>query len=275
LRSDDANGRTTEGVQEAMMRTRQVGDMLLRSCHTVEEFRLALRLQKQVWNFADVDLVPTRLFVVAEKIGGHLLGAFAGERMVGFAFGIPGYRNGRAYLHSHMLAVDPEFRDRGLGRQLKLLQRDIALDDGLDLIEWTFDPLEIKNSFLNIERLGAIVRRYSVNHYGASSSPLQGGLPSDRFVAEWWLRSERVEQTLLEGHHAPVRAEVTLDVPAEVYEWKANDAERAKALAVQLRNREALLKAFSAGLAVIAYERDERGNGKIVLGKWDGRTGSA
>lgn len=248
-------------------KVRKVGAITLRSCHTVDEFKLALQLQKDVWNFADVDLVPPRLFVVGEKIGGHVLGAFDGERMVGFAFGIPGYRDGQTYMHSHMLAVDEEYRNRGLGRRLKLLQRDIVLEDGLDLIEWTFDPLEIKNSFLNIERLGAIVRRYSANHYGATSSPLQGGLPTDRFVAEWWIKSDRVLATLGGGQHPPVKAEMSVEVPAEVYAWKADERERGKALAVQTRNREALVKAFRDGLAVIGYERDEMGNGRMLLGR--------
>ena len=92
-----------------------------------------------------------------------------------------------------MLAVRNEYRNAGLGRQIKLFQREDALARGFELIEWTFDPLEIKNAYLNIERLGAIARRYNVNQYGITSSPLQGGLPSDRLVAEWWLKSKRVE----------------------------------------------------------------------------------
>src|SRR6202012_2433270 len=105
------------------------------------------------------------------------------------------------YLHSHMLAVLPEYRNAGLGRRLKLAQRDDALSRGFDLMEWTFDPLEIKNAYFNLERLGAIARRYNVNQYGITSSPLQGGLPTDRLVAEWWLKSKRVEQLLANGKY--------------------------------------------------------------------------
>ena len=95
-----------------------------------------------------------------------------------------------------MLAVLPQYRNTGLGRRLKLAQRDDALERGIDLMEWTFDPLEIKNAHLNIARLGAIARRYMRNIYGPSTSPLQGGLPTDRLVVEWWLRSERVRRAL-------------------------------------------------------------------------------
>jgi len=123
------------------------------------------------------------MFVVAEKVGGQVMGAFAGGQMIGFALSVPGTRSGHVYLHSHMLAVAKEHRNGGLGRRLKLLQREDALARGIELIEWTFDPLEIKNAYLNIEKLGAIARRYNINQYGITSSPLQGGLPSDRLIA--------------------------------------------------------------------------------------------
>jgi predicted GNAT superfamily acetyltransferase len=149
----------------------------VRACHRLEEMRECVALQKEVWGFSDAELVPLRMFVVASKIGGQVIGGFEGNRLVAFLMAIPAVRNGHSYLHSHMLAVRSEFRDAGVGRSLKLFQRQEAMDRGLELIEWTFDPLEIKNSYLNIEKLGAIARRYSVNRYGVTSSPLQGGLP--------------------------------------------------------------------------------------------------
>src|SRR5262249_61627762 len=115
---------------------------------------------------------------------------------------------------------------------------------GFELIEWTFDPLEIKNAHLNIERLGAIARRYTINQYGISSSPLQGGLPTDRLIAEWWLKSKRVEKLLQSGSRPSSKTELTLDVPAEIYKWKASEADRSRAREVQARNREEFLKAF-------------------------------
>ena len=162
-------------------------------CHGIEDFRACVALQKEVWNFTDAELVPLRMFVVADKVGGQVMGAFDGKDMVGFALSVPGTRTGHVYLHSHMLAVRKDHRNGGLGRRLKLMQREDALARGIELIEWTFDPLEIKNAYLNIEKLGAIARRYNINQYGITSSPLQGGLPSDRLIAEWWLKSKRVE----------------------------------------------------------------------------------
>lgn len=253
-------------MQEAV---KNVGNLKLRACHTVEEFRLALKLQKDVWNFSDIELVPVRLFVVGEKIGGHVLGAFDGDRMVGFAYGLPGYRAGRSYLHSHMLAVIPEYRNTGVGASLKWYQREIALQQGFELIEWTFDPLEIKNAFLNLEKLGAISRRYNINQYGITSSPLQGGLPSDRLVAEWWLRSKRVQTVFQTHQHPPITPEITVEVPGEIYQWKADPTQRERALETQTRNRNTFLDALGKGMSCLGYERDQYGNGRFLLGYWD------
>lgn len=242
--------------------------IVIRKCVEFAELQACIAIQKDVWQFDDADLVPLRMFVVAQKIGGQVIGAFHGKELVGFVFSIPGTRAGKPYLHSHMMAVREQYRNSGLGQKLKLAQREDALARHFDLIEWTFDPLEIKNSFLNIAKLGAITRRYSVNHYGMSSSPLQGGLPTDRLVAEWWLRSKRVTGLLKSGA-PPLKPVVTIDVPAQIYEWKSAPHTRESAKQLQLRNREAFLKAFSEGLAVLAYERDTQGNGKFLLGRWD------
>lgn len=241
----------------------------IRRCHGLDEMRACVALQKEVWNFTDAELVPLRLFVVGEKIGGQVMGAFDGETMVGFAFALPGARAGRSYLHSHMLAVRSGYRNHGLGRRLKLFQREDALARGFELMEWTFDPLEIKNAYLNIEKLGAIARRYNVNQYGITSSPLQGGLPSDRLIAEWWLKSKRVENLLRGGTRAVFRPGITISVPGAIYDWKAKAETRSRAKEVQDRNREEFTGAFAKGLSVLGYEHDQQGNGKFLLGKWE------
>jgi predicted GNAT superfamily acetyltransferase len=243
--------------------------VLLRRCHGIEDFRACVALQKEVWNFTDAELVPLRMFVVADKVGGQIMGAFDGDVLVGFALSVPGTRTGHVYLHSHMLAVRKDHRNSGLGRRLKLMQREDALARGIALIEWTFDPLEIKNAYLNIEKLGAIARRYNINQYGITSSPLQGGLPSDRLIAEWWLKSRRVETLLATGKNLPMVAESSIEVPAQIYDWKAAPETRGQAQQVQERNREQFLRAFSRGLAVVGYERDATGNGKFLLEHWD------
>ncbi|MFI5113828.1 MAG: hypothetical protein ACHP7J_01700 [Terriglobales bacterium] len=152
---------------------------------------------------------------------------------------------------------------------MKLVQREEALARGFELMEWTFDPLEIKNAYLNIEKLGAIARRYTVNQYGITSSPLQGGLPSDRLVAEWWMKSRRVEALVGRGQRLKFECRLGIDVPAEIYEWKAAVTTRERALDVQSRNREQFTKAFAEGLSVLGYQRDERGSGRFLLGAWD------
>jgi predicted GNAT superfamily acetyltransferase len=243
--------------------------MVIRKCQSLDELAACVALQKEIWNFADTDLVPLRSFVVAQKIGGQVIGAFDVGEIVGFALSIPGARGGHSYLHSQMLGVRARYRNAGLGRQIKLFQREDAITRGFELIEWTFDPLEIKNAYLNLERLGAVARRYNVNQYGITTSPLQGGLPSDRLVAEWWLRSRRVENLL---RSLPLPAFVTtktISVPGQIYAWKASPATRDLARDVQDRNRQAFLQAFSEGLALLGYERDEEGNGAFLLGRWD------
>jgi predicted GNAT superfamily acetyltransferase len=247
--------------------------MVIRNCHGLDELSACVSLQKEVWNFTDAELVPLRMFVVAEKIGGQVIGAFDAGKLVAFALSLPGSRGGHCYLHSQMLAVQPAYRNAGLGRQVKLFQRKDALARGFELMEWTFDPLEIKNAYLNIERLGAIARRYYVNQYGLTSSPLQGGLPSDRLVAEWWLKSKRVEGMLDKGREPESKLKFeglkTIAVPAQIYEWKASAETRERAREVQERNRKDFLQAFGDGLAVVGYERDSQENGKFLLGHWN------
>jgi predicted GNAT superfamily acetyltransferase len=170
---------------------------------THEQFSAALELQRQIWRFAETDLLPVRFFVVATHIGGQAIGAFDGERLIGFCLAIPGVKKGqKPYLHSHMLGVLPDYANHGIGRALKLAQRDEALSRDIDLVEWTFDPLELKNAYFNIERLGAVIRHYEPNQYGTTSSPLHGGLPTDRCVAEWWLSSERVAASVKYKHRS-------------------------------------------------------------------------
>jgi predicted GNAT superfamily acetyltransferase len=239
---------------------------IIRACKDIHELEACVALQKEVWNFDDVDLIPLRLFVVATKIGGQVIGGFDGGDLIGFAMSIPGTRNGNPYLHSHMLAVRESFRNTGLGKKLKLAQRSDALERGIRLIEWTFDPLEIKNAWLNIERLGAIARRYNPNQYGMSSSPLQGGLPTDRLVAEWWLDSERVS-SVLAGSHPIAETEIHIFVPAGIYDWKRSADPRAKE--VQTQNRQLFQKSFSDGLAVLRFQRDAQKNGTYLLGRWN------
>lgn len=231
------------------------------------DLREAVRLQQTVWGFSDIDLLPPRLFVVATKIGGQVFGAFDGSRMVGFCLAIPGLKaGGKYYLHSHMLGVLPEYENRGIGRGLKLAQREDALGRGIELIEWTFDPLEIKNAHFNIERLGAIVRRFVVNQYGISSSPLHGGLPTDRCVAEWWIASPRVRAMVDRRERPQYQIDARLEVPQEIGALKKDNP--AQARAIQARIREQFLEHLGKGLAVVGYEITPEA-GAFLLGRYE------
>jgi predicted GNAT superfamily acetyltransferase len=253
----------------------------IRACQGFEELAACVQLQIETWGYDETDVLPLKSFLLAQKIGGQVIGAFDAEiadaepgkgaaALVGFALSLPGVKtiDGKplSYLHSHMLAVREGHRNRGLGAQLKREQRRDALARGIRLMEWTFDPLEIKNAYLNIHRLGAIVRGYRVNFYGVSSSRLQGGLPTDRLLAEWHLDSPRV-QAILDSRpvaaHAP---EERILVPASINQWKATEAGRERALAVQFENRSKFQQAFSHGLAVLGFVRDAQGNGVFELG---------
>jgi len=227
----------------------------IRQLFSLDEFTEVLNLQKSIWGFPDIELLPLRFLVVVSKVGGHVFGAYDAGRMVGFCFAIPGVKpTGRAYLHSHMLGVLSEYHNSGIGRRLKLRQREEALGRGIALMEWTFDPLELKNAFFNIERLGAIVRRYSENQYGVTASPLHGGLPTDRCVAEWWLDSARVRR-IVDGErlaHNPVER---ISYPADIAAIRSED--RTAAREIQRANGRLLHDAFARGLAATGFERTE------------------
>ena len=168
--------------------------MLIRELTTLEDCRQVAALERTVWGYTDSeDVVPPPVLVVSIKRGGILLGAFDDRgAMNGFVYSIPGIRNGRLMQWSHMLGVTDAARNSGVGRQLKLAQRERALAMGVDLIEWTFDPLQALNAHLNFSKLGVVVEDYEENVYGDSSSPLHHGSPTDRFVAEWNLTAPHV-----------------------------------------------------------------------------------
>ena len=157
--------------------------------HAIED------LQKEAWQFSDLDTVPAATLIATQHAGGSVLGAFEGDLMIGFAYAFPALEDGRASMHSHMLAVKPEYRNCHAGFYLKLAQRQSALEKGLDEITWTFDPLQSLNAHLNFAKLGVISNRYIPNFYGeATSSPLHSGFGTDRLWVRWLLNSDRVKR---------------------------------------------------------------------------------
>jgi predicted GNAT superfamily acetyltransferase len=172
--------------------------MDIRPLRTLEDCQRVAALEKTIWGLSDPeDVVPPVLLIVSIKRGGILLGAFddSGE-MVGFVYSMPGLKGGRPMQWSHMLGVLPAARDQGVARRLKLAQRQAAIEMGLDLIEWTFDPLQALNAHFNFAKLGVVVDEYEENVYGESSSPLHHGAPTDRFIAEWRITTPHVDRRL-------------------------------------------------------------------------------
>ena len=240
----------------------------IRALTTQKEFADAVQLQREIWGFNDLELLPVRLFVVANKVGGQTLGAFDGSRMIGFCLAIPGLKpGGGSYLHSHMLGVLPAYANAHVGRRLKLQQREEALSRGIELIEWTFDPLELKNAYFNIQRLGAIVRRYVRNQYGTTTSPLHGGLPTDRCVAEWWIASPRVK-AIVDGAPPITRPQILerISVPADIGTIRREDPKRARQIQQDMSHH--FEEYFARGLAVISVERSPEA-GVYLFGKWE------
>ena len=234
-------------VRPSKNKTTSSDEILVRHCQGLHEFELCIQVEREVWQSSDIDVVPIPLFAVASEIGGQVLGAFDGLKLVGFTLALNGWRNRKPFLHSHMTAVLEGYRDRKIGQRLKLFQRKDALARGIDLIEWTFDPLVTKNAYFNFMRLGAIARRYLPNIYGITSSPLHASLPTDRLVAEWHLRSPRVVQTLAIKQKAAPHSKKTvrITVPHTIEEIKI--ANPARAIEIQTEMREKFLRWFAKG----------------------------
>ena len=248
-------------MSEGMASVKEPG-IMIRPLQRVEEMGIGVDLQRRVWGYAEIDTVPDQIFIVARESGGQVLGAFHEDKAIGFALAFAGVHGGRIHLHSHMVAVLPEYQDRGVGRMLKLAQRDDAISRGIDLIEWTFDPLQLKNAYFNLMRLGAVVRRYIPNFYGRTSSPLHGGLPTDRLVAEWWVRSGRVRD-LLDGKIPRAGSDrVRIRIPAGIREITGSDPSVAERIQTGVRTQ--FERHITAGRAAVGFELDAE-QGSYVL----------
>lgn len=227
----------------------------IRDLSTDKELRSCINVQKRVWRGSDLDVVPHDIFVVAGRAGGLVLGAFERDNLVGFSLAFPAVRQGQVYLHSHMTPVVPELQGQGIGKRLKLAQRQYALAGSFNLIEWTFDPLQPGNANFNfnIVHLGAIVREYLPNFYGSTTSALDAGLPTDRLVAEWWIREPRVEQ-ILEGHPQAITQARRVRVPRRIRDNCAIDVEAARRIQRELRRK--LEELFHTSFVITGFETD-------------------
>ncbi len=264
--------------------------MRIRKLKTTREYMEAERLQRDVWHFPDRELIPLNELVVFQKHGGHVFGAFDRGRMMGLCYGSPGYRDGKTYHYSRMLGVVSRRQNSGLGLRLKLRQREYVLDQGLDLIRWTFDPLQSRNAHFNLEKLGCLIREYAVNLYPGSLSRFNRGIDPDRFIVEWWIASKRVKR-LLRGRapardpatHAPalvmdakrrpaaakprIRARrVSVEIPEDIDALRAKRLELARAW--RRETRRVFLSLMRRGYVVCGFERFEKeGRGVYLLEK--------
>jgi predicted GNAT superfamily acetyltransferase len=270
---------------------------VIRDLHDLEDFQAVVELERAIWGYTDSgDLVTVPVFIITVKRGGILIGAFdAAERMIGFAFSIVGLKEGRPTQWSHMMGVLPEHRRGGLGRRLKLAQRERALAAGFDLMEWTFDPLQALNAHLNFARLGVVCGEYVRNLYGESTSALHRGTPTDRFVVEWQLREPHVRRRIEVDATIPVRAHEVIEAPIVNTSvghgpWRTlqmSDLSRAErrvwveipmrftemqleapdlALAWRLQTREIFESYFARGYRAVDFElQEDQGLGRYLL----------
>jgi predicted GNAT superfamily acetyltransferase len=241
--------------------------IVVRKCEGIEEFQRCVELQKEIWGEEDIEVEPATLFVVAAETGGQALGAYDGDRLVGYTLALVGFKDGTLFMHSHMTGVLAAYRDRGVGRALKLFQREEALGRGIRLIVWTFDPLETRNAHFNLNRLGAIARKYLPNLYGVTTSPLHFALPTDRLWAEWRLDSARVVVAVSNLAKVPELASgaATVELPADIDLWKRSDT--ARVAAVQTRIRGEFTDWFARGYAAVGVRKTVAG-AAYLLAPW-------
>ncbi|MCL4486945.1 MAG: GNAT family N-acetyltransferase [Chloroflexi bacterium] len=230
--------------------------IVIRNCTNQAEWSECVKLQARIWGYTEADVLPWDTFSVAVETGGQVIGAFLGDELVGFSLAFVGLQGEAAYLHSNMTAVAPEYRSTGIGKMLKLAQREDGIARGFGHMEWTFDPLQIRNAHFNIARLGAVVRKYLPDLYGPTSSPLHRGMPTDRLLAEWWWKSPRVLRIL--GGESPLISGETRSVIVPAGTKDPSD---------QGQIRSQFQRYFSEGWGILGFERHADA-GAYILAPW-------
>jgi predicted GNAT superfamily acetyltransferase len=170
--------------------------VVIRDLETIEDLRKVEQLEQEVWGLVDRDVTPLTMLIACREAGSILIGAFDGSALVGFAFGFPSIELGQLTIHSHMLAVLPQYRDLDLGYKLKLAQRERALAKGIQTMSWTFDPLQSRNAHFNFAKLGVVSDSYKVDFYGRATSSVLHQNGTDRLWVTWPMASARVERRI-------------------------------------------------------------------------------
>lgn len=241
----------------------------IRECLTVAELSQCVDLQREVFALPEIEISPARHLVVTKHAGGYTLGAFTAENLlVGFVLSVPAFSGSERFFYSHMMAVKKDFQSYGIGAKLKWAQRAAALARGVRFIKWTFQPVQARNAYLNLEKLGAIVRYYEPNFYGTDYSTVGTqnesiGLDSDRLFAEWHLESEKVA-ALARSEKFSEKSEpvASITVPNDWNALVKNDPRAA--VAEQERIKSEFQTAFARNLTAKSFERSET-NPKYLL----------
>ena len=242
-------------------------DITVRECVSVEDFQQCITLEREVWKDDDIGIMPIRLYMISKACQAPTIGAFEDNgKLVGFVHTSLGLKGKDVIYHSHLAAVLEDRRHKDIGRRMKLAQRDRAIEAGIPLIIWTFDPLQSRNAHLNINKLGAIIRRYEENYYGEGLSSVFGlGVPSDRVFAEWWLLSPHVEAALAGNRPEVSSKDDSLAIPDDIDSISAHSAENH--LKWRLRVRQEFIARLGLGLVARGFERDQqRGESRYLFG---------
>ena len=242
----------------------------IRECISVEDFQQCLDLERAVWKDDDIGIMPIRLYMISKACNAPTIGAFdLSGRLVGFVHTMIALMNGRVVYHSHLAAVLEDLRHKDIGFRMKLAQRQHAINAGVPLIMWTFDPLQSRNAHLNINKLGAVIRRYENNYYSEGlSSVFDTGVPSDRVFAEWWVSSPHV-QSVLAGNKPSVEGQVkTVLIPEDINKVRSSSVDEHRKW--RLRVREEFKNALGNGLIVRGFERAD-GTSRYLLGADEGQ----
>lgn len=239
-------------------------DIVIRECTAIDQLDNCVQLQREAFGLPDLEISPRRHLIVSREAGGWTLGAFVGDRLVGFVHHLAAVRGSEIFGYSHMMAVDPEYQNKGVGARLKWSQRERAIREGRDFIKWTWDPMQARNAYFNLNRLGVIVSSYAQNFYGTDyvTTPIltgaePAGIDSDRLFAHWRLQSRRVKDLAngasASGVNLPAEAQTMIDIPANWTRLCKENPGQAKQ--EQLRVRQEFQDAFASGLIVAAFER--------------------
>ena len=234
--------------------------IVIRECVTVEELGECVALQREVFALPEIELSPVRHFIVTKNAGGWALGAYDGEKLVGFVLSVPAFLRDEPAFYSHMTGIRPQYQSYGIGARLKWAQRLRALHEGVMYIKWTFQPVQARNAFFNLEKLGATVCEYQANFYGTDYSAVPGqgtslGLDSDRLFAEWDLSSDKTVM-LAVGEPFEEEGEIAreIEIPND---WNALvKADPRAAIATQARVKQEFQSAFAEGLVARGFRRD-------------------